>query len=197
MRSLSLACAITFSLLTATSLTPLKAADMTYERALNVAKEPNNWLLHHGNFEGHRFSQLKDVNTDSVKNLKMVFSVALGGFESGGFDEAFFLYSEELDLLRRLADQGGETWFDPAAGAVHLWGGVTSNDPGPAYREQLMADGTGTITMTGTLPATECEVLVATVRGVPGVTEVINLLDTSDKTNPVSKGQSQSATSQR
>src|ERR1700712_2078239 len=84
MRSLSLSCAIACSLLTATSLTPLKAADMTFERALNVAKEPNNWLLHHGNFEGHRFSQLKDINTDSVKNLKMVFSVALGGFESGG-----------------------------------------------------------------------------------------------------------------
>jgi N-acetylglucosaminyl-diphospho-decaprenol L-rhamnosyltransferase len=56
---------------------------------------------------------------------------------AGGFDEAFFLYSEEVDLLRRLADEGGETWFDPAAGAVHLWGGVTSNDPGPAFREQL------------------------------------------------------------
>ena len=84
MRSLSLACAIACSLLTATSLTPLKAADMTFERALNVAKEPHNWLLHHGNFEGHRFSQLKDINADSVKNLKMVFSVALGGFESGG-----------------------------------------------------------------------------------------------------------------
>ena len=36
---------------------------------------------------------------------------------------SFFLYSEEVDLLRRLADEGGETWFDPAAGAVHLWGG--------------------------------------------------------------------------
>ncbi len=56
---------------------------------------------------------------------------------AGGFDEDFFLYSEEVDLLRRLADEGGETWFDPAAGAVHLWGGVTSNAPGPAFREQL------------------------------------------------------------
>jgi N-acetylglucosaminyl-diphospho-decaprenol L-rhamnosyltransferase len=56
---------------------------------------------------------------------------------AGGFDESFFLYSEETDLLRRLADEGGETWFDPAAGAVHLWGGVTSDDPGPAYLEQL------------------------------------------------------------
>ena len=39
--------------------------------------------------------------------------------------------------MRRLADEGGETWFDPAAGAVHLWAGVTANAPGPAFREQL------------------------------------------------------------
>ena len=49
----------------------------------------------------------------------------------GRLRRGFFLYSEEIDLLRRLADEGGETWFDPQAGAVHLWGGVTSNDPGP------------------------------------------------------------------
>jgi alcohol dehydrogenase (cytochrome c) len=57
---------------------------MTQERALNVGKEPQNWLLHHGNYEGHRFSQLKEINTDTVKNLKAVFSVGLGGYESGG-----------------------------------------------------------------------------------------------------------------
>jgi len=33
------------TLLTATALTPAVAADMTHERALNVAKEPQNWLL--------------------------------------------------------------------------------------------------------------------------------------------------------
>ena len=65
----------------------------------------------------------------------LVRGVPLRG--AGGFDESFFLYSEEVDLLRRLADEGGETWFDPAAGAVHLWGAVTANAPGPAFREQL------------------------------------------------------------
>src|SRR3954452_21726976 len=84
MRSLSLACAIACSLLTATSLTPVCAADMTFERALNTDKEPQNWLLHHGNYQGHRFSALKDINADNVKNLKLVFSVALSGFQSGG-----------------------------------------------------------------------------------------------------------------
>ena len=83
MRRVSLV-AILSSFLAATALTPAHAGDMTFERALNVDKEPQNWLLHHGNFAGHRFSALKDINTDTVKNLKLVYTVALGGFESGG-----------------------------------------------------------------------------------------------------------------
>ena len=56
MRAPSLAGAFIASLLAATALTPLSAADMTTERALNVQKEPQNWLLHHGNYQGYRFS---------------------------------------------------------------------------------------------------------------------------------------------
>src|SRR5207249_3655797 len=40
MKSLSIAAL----LLMASALTPVSAADMTHERALNVAKEPHNWL---------------------------------------------------------------------------------------------------------------------------------------------------------
>src|SRR5712671_626500 len=72
------------SLVMASALTPLFAGDMTHERALNVAKEPQNWLLHHGNYEGHRFSALKEINTDTVNNLRLAFTVALGGLESAG-----------------------------------------------------------------------------------------------------------------
>jgi alcohol dehydrogenase (cytochrome c) len=66
------------------ALTLGRAADMTFKRALAVEKEPQNWLLHHGNYQGHRFSQLKDINTDMVKNLKLAFTVALGGSEGAG-----------------------------------------------------------------------------------------------------------------
>src|SRR5689334_25430723 len=82
-RTLSLAGTLS-ALLLATALTPLNAADMTYDRALNVDKEPQNWLLHHGNYQGHRFSSLKEINTETVKNLKVAFTVALGGFEGAG-----------------------------------------------------------------------------------------------------------------
>ncbi len=76
--------AVASYLLMATALTPARAADMTFERALAVEKEPQNWLLHHGNYQGHRFSGLKEINTDTVKNLKLAFTVALGGFEGAG-----------------------------------------------------------------------------------------------------------------
>src|SRR5215813_3661996 len=76
--------AVVSSLLMATALTPAVAADMTFERALNAAKEPQNWLLHHGNYEGHRFSPLNILNADNAKDLKIVFSVGLGGIEGGG-----------------------------------------------------------------------------------------------------------------
>ena len=84
MKKLVFAGELMISLLAVSAFTPMRAADMTFERALNASKEPQNWLLHHGSFEGYRFSRLKDINTDTVKNLKPVFSVALGGFESGG-----------------------------------------------------------------------------------------------------------------
>src|SRR5258708_18860006 len=71
-------------LLMATALTRARAADMTSERALTPPREPQNWILHHGNYQGHRFSQLKEINADTVKNLKPVFTVALSGFQNGG-----------------------------------------------------------------------------------------------------------------
>src|SRR4029077_18581510 len=83
MRS-SLAGALIISLLAATALTPVRATGMTHERTLNPQREPQNWILHHGNYQGHRYSLLKEINTDTIKNLKPAFTVALSGFQSGG-----------------------------------------------------------------------------------------------------------------
>jgi GT2 family glycosyltransferase len=40
----------------------------------------------------------------------------------GGFDEDFFLFSEETDLCRRLWDAGWEVWFTPEAEFTHVAG---------------------------------------------------------------------------
>ena len=60
------------------------AADMSFERALNADREPQNWLLHHQNYQGHRFSALKEINTGTVANLRLAFTVGLGGLQAGG-----------------------------------------------------------------------------------------------------------------
>ncbi|HLH95561.1 MAG TPA: PQQ-dependent dehydrogenase, methanol/ethanol family [Xanthobacteraceae bacterium] len=83
-RICAVAGALIGSLLITSALTPARAGDMTFERALNAAKEPQNWLLHHGDYQGHRFSSLNEINTATVKNLKVAFTVALGGFEGAG-----------------------------------------------------------------------------------------------------------------
>ncbi len=47
--------------------------------------------------------------------------------EVGGFDEDFFFYAEESDLLRRLGDAGWKILYEPAASVVHL-GGASGGD---------------------------------------------------------------------
>lgn len=40
----------------------------------------------------------------------------------GGFDESFFLFGEDIDLCKRVAEHKGETWFVPSAKVVHIGG---------------------------------------------------------------------------
>ncbi len=64
---------------------PAKAADeVTSERLLNSDKEPGNWLHHHKNYSATRFSSLSDINKGNVKNLKVAWTLHLGGVEGGG-----------------------------------------------------------------------------------------------------------------
>mgnify|MGYP003120839143 CR=1 FL=1 len=43
----------------------------------------------------------------------------------GGMDEAYFLYYEEIDFMRRMNGAGWETWHAPAALVLHDAGGAT------------------------------------------------------------------------
>jgi GT2 family glycosyltransferase len=46
----------------------------------------------------------------------------------GGFDETFFMYSEEADWQRRMKDAGWEVMFNPDARVQHLGGASGAND---------------------------------------------------------------------
>jgi alcohol dehydrogenase (cytochrome c) len=61
------------------------AADVTYEDILHSASHPGDWLTYGGNYSSQRFSELKQVNTENVANLKMRWVYQLrhqGIFES-------------------------------------------------------------------------------------------------------------------
>jgi alcohol dehydrogenase (cytochrome c) len=61
------------------------SGQVTFERLLNSSKEPKNWLTYSGDYGGHRFSALKQVNVANVRSLvvKWVYQTgATGKFET-------------------------------------------------------------------------------------------------------------------
>src|SRR6201996_4890119 len=60
------------------------ADDVSQDRLLNADKEAGNWLHHHKNYSATRFSSLNEVNAGNVKNLKVAWTMHLGGVEGGG-----------------------------------------------------------------------------------------------------------------
>jgi alcohol dehydrogenase (cytochrome c) len=62
---------IALALFTA-GLLPLAAeAQVTPERLLNAASEPGSWLIHHGDYDGQRHSELTQITPDNVGNLEL------------------------------------------------------------------------------------------------------------------------------
>lgn len=47
----------------------------------------------------------------------------------GGFSREFFMYAEDVDLCRKAAQQGGQTWVVPAATVLHHGGGSSRQRP--------------------------------------------------------------------
>jgi N-acetylglucosaminyl-diphospho-decaprenol L-rhamnosyltransferase len=52
----------------------------------------------------------------------------------GGFDEAYFLYYEDVDLCRRLAAAGGSVIYDPRTTVVHDARRASRRNPALAAR---------------------------------------------------------------
>src|SRR5512135_2563626 len=61
------------------------AADYTLtvnrDRLINAQNEPQNWLLMNGDYGSQRYSKLTEINRNTVKNLRMVWALALGGMQ--------------------------------------------------------------------------------------------------------------------
>jgi alcohol dehydrogenase (cytochrome c) len=115
------------------------AAEVTPARLVNP--EPANWLMNHRTYDAQRYSPLDKINTGNVKNLKLAYSLAIGGnsvnenLESTPLAEDGFLYVVDLwgvvyKIDARAGDVGRIMWrMDPkqekapdANRGVALWG---------------------------------------------------------------------------
>ena len=54
------------------------------DRLINAANEPQNWLMMNGDYGATRYSKLSQINRENVKNLRMVWAMALGGMQDVG-----------------------------------------------------------------------------------------------------------------
>jgi alcohol dehydrogenase (cytochrome c) len=54
------------------------------DRLINAQNEPQNWLLMNGDYGSTRYSKLTQINRENVKDLRMVWALALGGMQDVG-----------------------------------------------------------------------------------------------------------------
>ena len=82
---------------------------------------------------------MADVSDDHEQRVDWITGAAMllrrEALEAAaGLDEGYFMYAEELDLCRRLADLGWETWFCPAARVLHHEGRSSEQVSGLRHR---------------------------------------------------------------
>src|SRR5262245_55024092 len=63
---------------------PAAAADVSAERLLNAPNDPQNWLMVHRDYNNSRHSPLREINRDTIKDLKLKFLLSIGGTGTGG-----------------------------------------------------------------------------------------------------------------
>lgn len=78
MTTLTLARTFAAGALLVLSLGASANAQVTYDRLVNAAKEPQNWLTYFGDYGANRHRDLKQINTANVSNLRMEWMFQTG-----------------------------------------------------------------------------------------------------------------------
>ena len=68
----------------AASLAAQYTMTVNKDRLINAQNEPQNWLMMNGDYGSTRYSKLSQINRENVKNLRMVWALALGGMQDVG-----------------------------------------------------------------------------------------------------------------
>ncbi len=97
------------------------------DRLINAQNEPQNWLMQNGDYGSQRYSKLTQINRDNVKNLRMVWALALSGIqdlkqngpeaEINPLIDNGFMYTSDgwggiYKIDARKSDQGTFVWYN-------------------------------------------------------------------------------------
>lgn len=115
-----------------------KSPETTSQRLLDADKEQQNWITHHKDYSAHRFSSLDQINASNVKDLKVAWTMQLGGIEGGGIwthgglegtpivEEGFMYVTDGWGSVYKIDTHGGKgrlLWkMDPKTD--HDWAGA-------------------------------------------------------------------------
>src|ERR1700691_3402225 len=75
---------VSFAALAAPSAFAQYKMTVNRDRLINSANEPQNWLMMNGDYGSTRYSKLAQINRDNVKNLRLVWALALRGMQDVG-----------------------------------------------------------------------------------------------------------------
>src|SRR5262245_27332667 len=100
-------------------------AQITYDRLLNAAKEPQNWLTYSGGFASQRYSTLSQITPENVKDLTLQWAFqqrSTEKFEATPLvaDGVMYLTQAPNDIVALNAATGELQWlysYTPSADA--------------------------------------------------------------------------------
>src|SRR6266849_3524810 len=160
---------VSFAALAASAQAAEYKMTVNKDRLINAQNEPQNWLMMNGDYGATRYSKLSQINRDNVKNLRMVWALALGGMQDVGqngpenelnplIDNGFMYTSDGWGTIYKIdardPNRGQFVWVtDP--GVKHQ--GHTSRTRGVALWEDLVliANGAGDAGTRGWVAALE------------------------------------------
>ena len=68
---------VSFAALAASTQAAEYKMTVNKDRLINAQNEPQNWLMMNGDYGSTRYSKLTQINRDNVKNLRLVWALAL------------------------------------------------------------------------------------------------------------------------
>ena len=83
-RKLTVSTCVLALIASAVTLSGQYSLTVNKDRLINSANEPQNWLLMNGDYGSQRYSKLTQITRENVKDLRMVWAMALGGMQDVG-----------------------------------------------------------------------------------------------------------------